>query len=129
MKDNKYVILCVDDDPEFLASMVSVLEAAGYLLETASTAEEGLNRYRSANPDLVILDLMMEDIDSGMVFVKKIKALGETTPIYLLSGVGNELHSEVDYSSLGLSGVLQKPIAPNELVTLIKERLTGSGNP
>ena len=123
MRDGQHAILCIDDDPDFLESTALLLKGAGFLLETAFSAEEGLKRYRSAKPDLVILDLMMEKVDAGLDLVNEIRALGDPPPIYLLSGVGNELHRYVDQSSLGVAGVLQKPIAPDSLLKIIEANL------
>lgn len=123
MKDGKYAILCIDDDPTFLESTTAVLEGAGYLLETASSAEEGLNRYRTDKPDMVIVDIMMEEIDSGLSLVKEIRALGDPPPIYLLSGVGRELQKTVDDATIGVTGTLQKPVAPDTLLSIVKSNL------
>jgi two-component system, chemotaxis family, chemotaxis protein CheY len=66
---------------------------------------------------------MMEEVDSGTNLVKEIKALGPTPPIYMLSSVGDGLNLSTDYSQLGLSGVLQKPINPQVLLSTLKARL------
>jgi DNA-binding response OmpR family regulator len=123
MKNGKNLILCIDDDRDFLDSMRIILEGNGYWIETASSAEEGLRKYKALSPDLVLVDLMMEEVDAGTSFVKEAKALGKTPPIFMLSSVGDSLNVNVDYSSLGLAGVLQKPINPNTLLTTIKAKL------
>jgi len=123
MKNGKHVILCVDDDKDFLDSLRLILEGNGYLMEQAGSAEEGLRAYQDVRPDLVFVDLMMEEIDAGTNFVKEVKALGPTPPVYMLSSVGDDLNLNVDYSALGLSGVLQKPIHPNTLIATLKARL------
>lgn len=66
---------------------------------------------------------MMEEIDAGLGLVKEIRSLGNPPPIYLLSGVGAELQRSVDRSSLGVAGVLQKPIAPDSLLGMVKATL------
>jgi len=123
MRKGRHVILCVDDDQDFLDSMKIIIESSNYLVDTANTAEEGLRRYKAERPDLVIVDLMMEEVDSGASLVKDIKALGPTPPIYMLSSVGDGLNLSTDYSQLGLSGVLQKPINPQILLSTLKARL------
>jgi len=123
MKDGKYVILCVDDDADLLESLRLVLEGSGYLMESARSAEDGLRRYREVQPDLVLVDLMMEEIDAGANLVKELRALGKTPPVYMLSSVGDGLSSNTDYSALGLAGVLQKPVNPNVLKATLKARL------
>ena len=123
MRDGKFVILTVDDDPDILDTIRVVLEANDYLVVAASTAEQGLKLYQSERPDLVLVDLMMEEVDSGTTLVTKINALGNTVPIYMLSAVGNELHRSIDHEQLGLAGVFQKPIDPGTLLKALKHKL------
>jgi two-component system alkaline phosphatase synthesis response regulator PhoP len=123
MKNNKREILCVDDDQDFLDSMRIIIESSDYVVLTANSAEEGLKKYKEGRPDLVIVDLMMEEVDSGVNFVKEIRALGPTPPVYMLSSVGDGLSLSTDYSALGLSGVLQKPINPQTLLSTLKAKL------
>jgi DNA-binding response OmpR family regulator len=118
------MILCVDDDADLLDSMQLILEGAGYVMERAGTAEEGLSKFKEVKPDLVIVDLMMEEVDSGTSFVKEIRALGASVPVYMLSSVGDNLNLATDYSALGLTGVLQKPVNPDRLIKTLKARLS-----
>jgi DNA-binding response OmpR family regulator len=123
-KDQKHVILCIDDDSDFLDSMRVIIESENYLMVTASSAEEGLRKYIEIKPDLVIVDLMMEEVDAGTTFVKEIRALGSPTiPVYMLSSVGDNLNMVTSYSDLGLTGVLQKPINPTTLLSTLKAKL------
>jgi DNA-binding response OmpR family regulator len=123
MQDGKYVILCIDDDDDILESLRLVLEANGYIMVGASTAEEGLRVCKETHPDLMIVDLMMEEVDAGTSFVKELKAAGHTVPIYILSSVGDSLHMSTDYAELGLTGVFQKPIDPDTLLTILRKKL------
>ena len=123
MQDGKHVILCVDDDPDILFFLRTVLEKGGYVMKEASTAEDGLRVFKESNPDLAIVDLMMEEVDAGTSFVKEIRAAGGDVPIYMLSGVGDNLNLMTDYSSLGLSGVFQKPVDPEKLLKILKTKL------
>jgi DNA-binding response OmpR family regulator len=122
MKDGKHVILCVDDDPDVLESLKLFLSAK-YHVETVAGAADGLQRYKQLRPDLVLVDLMMEEIDAGAAFVRDLKALGPTPPIYMLSAVGDSLNSTTDFSSLGLNGILQKPVEPRKLLALLEANL------
>ena len=123
MQDGKQVILCIDDDQDVLFYLKTVLEAGGYIVAEALSAEEGLRVYEESKPDLIILDLMMEEIDAGTSFVKELKALDNTAPILMLSSVGDNLHLAADYSSLGLAGVLQKPVDSDKLLSIVKSKL------
>ena len=123
MKDGKHVILYIDDDPDVLFAVRTILESSGYIVVEAPSAEEGLKVYKQSNPDFVIVDLMMEEVDAGTSFVKELKALGNKAPIYMLSSVGDSLNISTDYAGLGLDGVFQKPIAPSTLLSVLKVKL------
>lgn len=123
MKNGKYVILCVDDDQDLLDALKLVLEKSGYAAETARTAEDGLQKYKEVNPDLLIVDLMMEEVDAGTGLVRSLKAEGNTRPVYMLSSVGDNLNVTIDYSELGLAGVFQKPIDNQQLLNVLRSKL------
>lgn len=123
MSEAKPLILYVDDDPDFLEVMRAVLESGGYEMAEASTAEEGLEVYKKRKPDLVLVDLMMEEVDSGTAFVKELRLLGNQVPIYLLSSVGESMSLTADHMALGLAGIFQKPIDRSTLLGVLKARL------
>lgn len=123
MQDGKHVILAVDDDQDVLEALRMVLEANGYIMAEAHSAESGLKVYKQVKPDLLIVDLMMEEVDAGTSFVKELRAVGNTAPIYMLSSVGDNLNANTDYSALGLSGVFQKPINPDMLLSILRAKL------
>jgi DNA-binding response OmpR family regulator len=123
MRNGKYVILYIDDDQDFLDSVRAILEANGYIMEEADSAETGLRKYKETRPDLLIVDLMMEEIDSGTHFVKELRLLGNTAPVYLLSSAGDQFFMATDYTDLGLAGVFQKPIQPDTLLSTVREKL------
>jgi DNA-binding response OmpR family regulator len=123
MNDRKHLILCVDDDQDILEQLKVVLESNGYAFVGVRSAEEGLKRYKQSRPDLVILDLMMEEVDAGIHLVKELKALGPTPPLYMLSAVGDQLNQNISADDLGLTGVFQKPIDFKSLVATLKTKL------
>ncbi|MBN1845228.1 MAG: response regulator [Sedimentisphaerales bacterium] len=123
MQDGKHVILCVDDDPDILECLQLVLEKNNYVAVTAQSAEDGLKLFQKHQPDLIICDLMMEEIDSGTSFVTKLKAEGNQAPIYILSSIGDNLNLNLDFSELGLNGVFQKPIDNDMLLSVLKTKL------
>lgn len=123
MQDGKHVILCVDDDQDLLDAMRLVLESNGYKMVEARSAETGIRAYKENDPDLIIVDLMMEEVDAGTNLVKELKALGNTVPVYMLSSTGDNLAQTTDYTSLGLSGVFQKPLEKQKLLDVLKRKL------
>lgn len=123
MSEGKPVIMYVDDDPDYREVVRTLLENNGYEVMEAASGEEGLELFKTRRPDLVIVDLMMEEVDSGTSFVKELRLLGNTAPIYMLSSVGENLSLAADPLALGLAGVFQKPIDRATLLGVLKARL------
>jgi DNA-binding response OmpR family regulator len=123
MQDGKHLILVIDDDAEIRDSLEIILAANDYAVATAATASEGLQVYRQRAPDLLIIDLMMEEIDSGTNLARELKAMGNSAPVYMLSSTGDSLTHAVDYHELGLDGVFQKPVKPDALLSVLAAKL------
>jgi len=68
-------ILIVDDDTDLIAGQKAFLEKNGYVIETALTVEDGIDKAKATKPDIIIADLMMEHYDSGFVFCKRVRDL------------------------------------------------------
>jgi CheY-like chemotaxis protein len=123
MQDGKPVILYIDDDQDFLDGMRALLEANAYVMIEALSAEEGLKVFRDGKPDLVLVDLMMEEVDAGTGFVRELKALGSDVPVIMISSAGDNLSLTTDYTQLGLAGLFQKPIDPAVLLTILARKV------
>jgi DNA-binding response OmpR family regulator len=123
MREGKHVVLYVEDDADYQDTVREILEAADFEMVAASSAEEGIRAWDIEKPDLVIVDLMMEEVDAGTSLITDLRARGCDVPIYMLSSVGDDLAMSMDYGALGLAGVFQKPIDGRSLVTILKARL------
>jgi DNA-binding response OmpR family regulator len=123
MPDEKHVILYIDDDKDYLDAVRAILESDGYAMVEARSAQEGLKVFKEAEPDLVIVDLMMEEIDAGTRFVTDLRAIGGDVPIFMLSSVGDNLQLSTDYTALGLAGVFQKPLNADSLLAVLRSKL------
>jgi two-component system alkaline phosphatase synthesis response regulator PhoP len=117
------VILYLDDDQDMLDAVRIILEANDYEMVEAHSGEEGLRVYKDTNPDFLLVDLMMEEVDAGTTFAKEMKLLGNKVPVFMLSSVGDSLDDNTDYKELGLDGVFQKPIHPKTLLSILKKKL------
>ena len=82
-------ILLIDDDEDFTASIRSLLEAEGYAVVTAASGKEGLRKLGQVDPDVVLLDIMMESTTEGYAVSGAIKAAERPIPIVMLSSVQN----------------------------------------
>lgn len=123
MKNGRHVILCVDDDPDILSYLRIVLEAEGYVFAGAESAEEGLRSYRELEPDLILVDLMMEEVDAGTHLARELQALHNEAPVFMLSSVGDGLSQVTDTTTLGLAGVFQKPLSREHLLKVLRAKL------
>jgi len=116
-------ILYVEDDPDYREAVRAILEAAGYEVVEAVSAEEGLAAFRESPPDAALVDLMMEEVDAGMTLTKELRAAGASIPVFLLSSVGDALSLERATEELGVAAILQKPIRAETLVGILRSRL------
>jgi two-component system, OmpR family, response regulator VicR len=123
MARKNFVILAIDDDSDSLNALRIVLEANGYQMVEAYSAQEGLEMYKESKPDFILVDLMMEEIDAGLNFVSQIRFSDRKVPIYMLSSVGDNLNKTMDYAELKLDGVLQKPVNNSTLLKIIQARI------
>jgi len=113
-------ILVVDDDPTICLVCRTVLESGGYQVFTASTATEGLSLAASAEPDLVVLDIMMEEVDSGFQVAKKLQVSRPDLPILMLSSIAGASSQVFDTSSLPVKQLVDKPIQPDVLLRKVQ---------
>ena len=123
MNENGHAILYVEDDADYRDMVQEILEAAGYRMIGAASAEEGIHAFKREAPDLVLVDLMMEEIDAGTNLITRLRAAGCQAPIYMLSSVGDDFSMTTNVRELGLAGVFQKPIDPETLLSVLRARL------
>ena len=128
----KNKILVVDDDIDILEQMAAMLTAANYEViaaEGRAAAEEAILKTK---PDLAILDLMMEEKDSGFVLSHQIKKLYPDMPVILLTavtgatGLSFASQSPDERSWIKVDRIMDKPVRPEQLKAEI-HRLLGNG--
>ncbi len=85
--DTKKQIIIVDDDEDVLEQLTQILVGEGYQVHAAASQAEGEDLLLSLHPDLAILDLMMEQHDSGFVLAHYMKKLYPDVPVVMLTGV------------------------------------------
>jgi len=121
-------ILVVDDDPSTLTVLARRLAIQGFAVTTATNGIEALERFRSADPDAVVLDVMMPELD-GFAVLERIRAVSGV-PIILLTALG-ELSDRVTGLELGADDYMVKPFSPKELEARIRcllRRLSRQGD-
>ena len=121
--EKKKLIVVIDDDPEIVQFSKLTLEAQGHEVKSALSGAEGLELFNSCKPDLVLCDLMMERIDTGVGVASQIRMKDKNVPIYLMSSVSESMAGNIDIHELGFTGLLQKPVSIDDLITHVNRAL------
>lgn len=126
----KAKIVVTDDDPEIRDTLQAMLETRGYAAVTAADRDEGMATIRREQPDLVILDVMMESWQDGFEMSREIRKDPElkSIPILMLTAVGERTGIDVKSSAgdptwLPVDTFLEKPVEPDLLFSRIERLL------
>lgn len=111
-------ILVIEDEPTVRAGLEDNLILEGYQVVCSEDGVKGLELFKTLDPDLVILDVMMPGID-GLEVCRQIRSLKNSTPIIMLTAKGGEVDKVVGLE-LGADDYLTKPFAMRELFARIK---------
>jgi DNA-binding response OmpR family regulator len=116
-------ILIIDDEVHIIELARLYLQRDGFQVESATRGQDGLSMVTTANPDLIILDIMLPDID-GFEVCRQIRAKSRV-PILMLSARREDVDKIVGLE-LGADDYLAKPFNPQELVARVKAILRRS---
>ena len=118
-------ILIVDDDPDVVEAGRLVLEKEGYEVSSAPDYKSGLEAVEEVRPDLLILDVMMEEPDDGLRFARQVRRQGLSLPILMLTSVNVAmgLHIDKDEEILPVDEFQEKPIDPATLIQKVRQLL------
>jgi two-component system alkaline phosphatase synthesis response regulator PhoP len=129
-------ILIIDDDPDAILFLSTVLTDHGYRTVDAHDGEEGLTKAKSELPDLILLDLMMPQ-KSGIALLSDLKkeASLKEIPVIMVTGVAGETGIDLDAffersaaadgedGTLQTQGYVEKPVDPQKLLRLVRKVL------
>jgi DNA-binding response OmpR family regulator len=120
-------ILIVDDDPDVVAAAELVLEKEGYTVSSAGNSGDGLRAVEKRRPDLLVLDVMMEEPDDGLRLARELRRRGHTLPILMLTNVNQAMGLRIgkDEEIVPVDEFLEKPADPAVLVGKVKQLLEG----
>jgi two-component system KDP operon response regulator KdpE len=121
--DKDPLILIVDDEPQILRALKTILSAHHFRVAAASTGEQGLALAAAQPPDVIILDLTLPDID-GIVVCEQVREWSRV-PIIVLSVRDNE-RDKVAALDRGADDYLTKPFGIEELLARIRVALRHS---
>ncbi|MCX5665845.1 MAG: response regulator [Candidatus Omnitrophica bacterium] len=116
-------ILLIEDEKDMVAAITFRLESAGYTIIAAYDGMEGLDKARSENPDLIILDLMLPKMNGYKVCAAlKTDEKYKKIPILILSAKAQEVDRKMSEEA-GADIYMSKPFEAQELMTNIKNLL------
>lgn len=124
--ENKKQILIVDDEDSLRMLLKRHLELQGYEVKDANSASDALSMLEQLNPDLIVSDIMMPQMD-GLEFCQCLRSsnLGQLVPFIFLSSKG-ELDDRILGLSMGADDYINKPFEMRELVAKIEAQLERS---
>ena len=132
MNNHSQAILLLDDDLDFLTISRSVLESAGYRVVHATAVDEAWDRLLAEKPRLIITDLMMNTMDAGFDFARRVKTdeRFHDIPVIILTGIASQRgydfspRASEDLESMEADAYLEKPLTPGVLLGKVSEILT-----
>jgi two-component system alkaline phosphatase synthesis response regulator PhoP len=123
MKKSDIKILLVDDEPDILEIVGYNLSSEGYKIITAKNGAEGVKKAKKEQPQLIILDVMMPEMDGieACERIRKVPELSDTIITFLTAR--GEDYSQVAGFDAGADDYITKPIKPKVLVSKVKALL------
>jgi excisionase family DNA binding protein len=117
------LVLIVDDDEQVREYVRVNLEAEGYNVREAGNAEEGLLAVEESQPDLVLLDVMMPQVDGWQMLQQLQERHGEAVPVVMFSGKADAATAD-EVAERGARGFIGKPFDPGQLIEKTKQLLS-----
>jgi DNA-binding response OmpR family regulator len=117
-------IAIIDDDPDILDVSNVVLTSKGYEVVTAQNPDDGYKLIKEEKPDLIILDVMMNEPDDGFFLAQKLRREKNDTPIIMYTSVSKTLGINFGKSDMvPVDEYVEKPISPDELIEKVQKLL------
>lgn len=118
-------ILIVDDDPDITFTTELFLKQAQHEVLSASNREDGMKAVDQYHPDLIILDVMMEQPDDGIAMAQELRRQGVSTPILMLTSVARVtgFTYDQDQELVPVDAFHEKPIQPETLLATVADLL------
>ncbi len=132
MSANQKRILIVDDDQDIVDSVTIMLQSEGYDVVAARGGEECMKIVEERRPDLILLDIMMEKLTTGLHVGYELREHPEykTIPIIIMSGIaeatGLDLAAEKGTDYIAADEFLEKPVKPDVLLKRVAELVQAS---
>ncbi|MGD8780337.1 MAG: response regulator [Ignavibacteria bacterium] len=123
------LIAIIDDDPDIIEASTLVLKSKGHSIISASNPDEGYKIVTEDKPDLIILDVMMDEPDDGFFLAQKFRKENISTPILMYTSVSKTIGFEYGQGDMvPVDDFVEKPISPDELVAKVDNLLQKVGS-
>ena len=116
-------ILIIDDDPDIITAYSAFFSSRGYEVRSAYNSNKGRIEIESFQPDLIILDVMMETADEGFVFAQQLLDEKVRIPVIITSSIAKAGQEIFDIDIPNVKAVLQKPVELEKLSSLVEKLL------
>jgi DNA-binding response OmpR family regulator len=123
----------IDDDPDFVAGIRSILEAAGYVVDVAYNPKDGMAILKSDPPDLLLLDIMMGRGAEGVMMARKIgkDPVLREIPILIITGIREQIAflfpgEPVHPRFVPVDEIIEKPVEPDFLLGRVRDLLSAA---
>ena len=129
MPQPEKTILIVDDDPDFVTLERMQLESAGYKVVSAESQQQAEEILKTLQPDMAVVDLMLEHMDGGFALCHHIKSRSPVVPVIIVTGVTSETGLEFDASTaeerswVKADVMLAKPVRFEQLLSEVERLL------
>jgi DNA-binding response OmpR family regulator len=121
-------IAIIDDDPDILDASSLVLTSKGYEVVTATNPDDGYKIVKENSPDLIILDVMMNEPDDGFFLAQKFRKEKILSPIIMYTSVSKSLGMDFGINELvPVDEFVEKPISPEQLIEKVNKLLHKKG--
>ncbi|MDA3810055.1 MAG: response regulator [Spirochaetaceae bacterium] len=120
----KQNILIIDDDEDIIETVSILLENEGFNITSSDNVEDGLEMIKSNPPDLVLLDIMFpEKKTRGFEAAAQIKEINSLLPVFAFTAINREYSFDFSKEEIQADEFINKPVATEKLVELIKKYL------
>ena len=118
------LIAVIDDDPDIREASSLVLNSKGYDVITASNPKEGYTIVKEKNPDLIILDVMMDEPDDGFFLAQRFRKENIKTPIIMYTSISKTIGMDFGANEMvPVDEFVEKPISPEQLLQKVEKFL------
>lgn len=117
-------IAIIDDDPDILDASSLVLTAKGYEVITATNPDDGYKIVKEQQPDLIILDVMMNEPDDGFFLAQRFRRENFEIPIIMYTSVSKSIGMDFGVNEMiPVDDFVEKPISPDALIDKVEKLL------